>query len=157
MKRDLNQSYIFYDIRKKLVSAHLHCTVTSNVLTETDENHKQWIFPFLPVNKLILVLCKIEFYTFSHILYYSWDSTNKFTWVKCNYLIVHNWKKCQERGNENMDRPHLDLKSIEMLESIAFFLWRGHLQIWQNYNGSGSPGFMTESFEMLVKLMWIYC
>ena len=38
----------FDDVRNKLVSAH--CTVTSNVLTVTDENHKRCIFPILPVN-----------------------------------------------------------------------------------------------------------
>ena len=39
------QSYI-----NILVSAH--CTVLSNVLTVTDENHKRCIFPILPVNVL---------------------------------------------------------------------------------------------------------
>ena len=42
------QSYVFDDLRNKLVSAH--CTVTSNVLNVTDENHKRCIFPILPVN-----------------------------------------------------------------------------------------------------------
>ena len=36
------------DVHNKLVSAH--CTVTTNVLTMKDENHKQCIFPILPVN-----------------------------------------------------------------------------------------------------------
>ena len=36
------QSYVFEDVRNKLVTAH--CTVTSNVLTVTDENHKRCIF-----------------------------------------------------------------------------------------------------------------
>ena len=42
------QSYVFDDVRNKLVSNH--CTVASNVLTVTDENHKQYIFPILQVN-----------------------------------------------------------------------------------------------------------
>ena len=42
------QSYVFDDVRNKLVSNH--CTVASNVLTVTDENHKQCIFPILQVN-----------------------------------------------------------------------------------------------------------
>ena len=37
------QSNVFDDVRNKLVSAH--CTVTSNVLTVTKENHKRCIFP----------------------------------------------------------------------------------------------------------------
>ena len=37
------QSNIFDDVLNKLVSAH--CTVTSTVLTVTDENHKRCIFP----------------------------------------------------------------------------------------------------------------
>ena len=44
------QSNVFEDVRNKLISAH--CTVTSNVLTVTDENHKRCIFPILPVNVL---------------------------------------------------------------------------------------------------------
>ena len=35
-------TYVFEDVRNKLVTAH--CTVTSNVLTVTDENHKRCIF-----------------------------------------------------------------------------------------------------------------
>ena len=42
------QSNVFDDVRNKLISAH--CTVTSNVLIETDENNKRCIFPILPVN-----------------------------------------------------------------------------------------------------------
>ena len=44
------QSYVFYDVRNKLASAH--CTVTSNILTVTDETYKRFIFPILPVNVL---------------------------------------------------------------------------------------------------------
>ena len=40
--------HCFADIHNNLVSAH--CTVTLNVLTVTDENYKQCIFPILPVN-----------------------------------------------------------------------------------------------------------
>ena len=44
------QSNVFDDIRNKLISAH--CTVMLNVLTVTDDNHKQCIFPILSVNVL---------------------------------------------------------------------------------------------------------
>ena len=47
MKREF-QSSVFDEVRNKLVSAH--CTVMSNVLTVTDKNHKQCIFPILPVD-----------------------------------------------------------------------------------------------------------
>ena len=36
--------------RPQQVKVSAHCTMTSNVLTETDENHKRCIFPILPVN-----------------------------------------------------------------------------------------------------------
>ena len=42
------QSYVFEDVRNKLVSAH--CAVKSNVLTVTDENHRRCIFPILTAN-----------------------------------------------------------------------------------------------------------
>ena len=49
--RNLNfQSYVFDDVRNKLVS--IHCNVRSNVLTVTDENRKRCIFTILPVNVL---------------------------------------------------------------------------------------------------------
>ena len=47
LKREF-QSNVFDDVRNKVVSVHF--TVTSNVMTVTDENHKRCIFPFLPVN-----------------------------------------------------------------------------------------------------------
>ena len=42
------QSYVFDNVRNKLVSAN--CTATSNVLTVTDENYKRCIFPILSVH-----------------------------------------------------------------------------------------------------------
>ena len=45
-KGNFNPINVFDDVRNKLVSAH--CTVTLNVLTVTDENHKRCIFPILP-------------------------------------------------------------------------------------------------------------
>ena len=44
------QSHVLDNVRNKLLSTHF--TVMSNVLTVTDENHKQCIFPILPVNVL---------------------------------------------------------------------------------------------------------
>ena len=38
----------FDDVRNKFISAN--CIVTWNVLTGTDENHKQCIFPISPIN-----------------------------------------------------------------------------------------------------------
>ena len=42
------QFKVFDDVRNKLISSH--CTVTLNVLTVTDENHKRCIFQILLVN-----------------------------------------------------------------------------------------------------------
>ena len=43
-----NFNPVFDNVHKKLVPAHY--TVTSNVLTVTDENHRRCIFPILPAN-----------------------------------------------------------------------------------------------------------
>ena len=67
LKREF-QSCIFDDLCNKLVSAH--CTVTSHVLTVTDENHKRCIFPILPVN------VPLSYWTFHNLKYlemfFSW-------------------------------------------------------------------------------------
>ena len=93
---------VFYDVRNKLVSTHF--TVTSNVLTVTDQNRKWCIFPILPVNvffslpKIIMEPnhCTVTFNTESNkemntvennlTFGKEYDMQTKFKYCRCTFI-----------------------------------------------------------------------
>ena len=85
-----NFNPVFDNVHKKLVPAHY--TVTSNVLTVTDENHRRCIFPILPVifhSLNPIFYKKFKLISLTADLHWSWSGTSKSSTITSELQCLH--------------------------------------------------------------------